>query len=179
MLKNIYILLKQRLETITELDEVDYFLGQFIPNEEGFIEMKVKRGAYIEFEPIEMSSLGGRVQEGVVNFLVHLVDVSLHDSGVRITDTTLDHMAHVESVYKTLLGHVGYLSSIPGNEGLQGTSDDVVIFNGIDRIGIIPDHSLGRILVTSQRFCMMAHDISALTQYNTKQTNLSIEKSVG
>jgi hypothetical protein len=83
MHKYIYLLIKQRIiAKIVSIKEVDWYKGQDDPNVKG--SKKILPGAYIRFRPVDLKSLGGGIQEGIVEFDIILLTDNLSDDDSKI-----------------------------------------------------------------------------------------------
>jgi hypothetical protein len=160
MTKEIYILLRNRLKEIAELDEVDWYTGQ--DEQDGQQEMIVQNGCYIEFMPADFTQLSNMVQQAVIEFDVRLVQDAVYNGEERILDPGLQHLDLTAAIYTKLQGFGAMLSHIPALAHLQGSAQDIVVINDIQRIGIIPDHSINNLLITVQRFRCLVRDVAAV-----------------
>lgn len=156
MLESIYKALKERLETIPDVDEVDYFLGQYLQAEGGSV-LYSDEALFIEFLPIPWQSLRGGVQKAVLNFRIHAVSSCLYDDENRLIGTgVFDHMGLVTKVFQSLQNFRAIEPS--GN----------VLFESVVRIRTEPNHDLDLVMVTVQEFQATIFDYSAIAATTTK-----------
>jgi len=158
MLKVIYQHLKSHLATITDVEAVDYYLGQDEQDDAGSV-LYTTPSLFIEFLEVPWMQLGKQVQRATLNFIIHTVTDSIYDDEDRILDPAFDHLALVNEVYKKLQGH-------------RYKDGDFVIMETIERVSTTPDHSLNVIIKTSQEFrCTIfdyeAYPITQTTQIDT------------
>lgn len=174
-MKEVYILLRERLKEITELKEVDWYTGQ--DAQTGEQAMLVDAAAYIEFQPIEWQSLLGGIQQAVVSFDVHFVQDRVLDGDGPIINADILHLDIVRSIYTKLQGFSALLSDLPGLSALAGTKQDAVVVNDIVRELLSNDHSLSNLMVTTQRFRCMIRDYAAAPIYQII-ANLNLDLTV-
>jgi len=168
----IYYLLRNRLQEITELLEVDWYTEQ--DAQLGDQAQYVETGAYIEFSPILWQTQGQLMQQAALEFDIHLVQDTVLDGEERMTNTALEHLLLVDKIFKKLQGFSGLLSDLPGNSALKGTDDDIVFINSVLRLNSIPQHSLSNLIVTTQRFQCTIIDLGAMPQYQEVLANLNL-----
>jgi hypothetical protein len=171
-MKEIYILLKERLATIQELKEVQWYLGQYDQN--GEQALVVDTAAYIEFEPIEWMQMGQQIQQATVGFNVHFVQECVYGDDTRVVDTTLNHLELANQIFRTLQGWSGRLSDIPSLGIFPNSPTDKQIINTIVRTGSTSQHDLENLIVTVQRFQATCIDLNAVPQYQSILATLKI-----
>lgn len=134
MIKELYQLIKQRLQTITELKEVDLYLGQF--EQDGDVTLYQAPAVYIEFDPISFNQHSKGVQNAQVLFTVYLVSEALGADDRKILDNgVINHMGLLDDIFVALQGYVGLLSNLPAFASLAGTPQDFTVINSIVRTG--------------------------------------------
>lgn len=133
MIKHYYMLLKQRLQAITDLKNVDLYLGQF--DQDGKVTLPVFPVALIEFEPLSTSDYLQQVQHTEIEFSVYVVSQALWGDDRKILDDDVGHLDLCEAVYVSLHGYSAYLSAIPAFASLRGTNDDIKVINNLSRTG--------------------------------------------
>lgn len=175
MTKNIYFLLKNRLSSISELEEIDWFTGQYLQN--GEQAMTVSTGCYLEFMPGQWQTLGDGQQQMALEFDVHLVQDCVLPGDERILDP-MDHLGIAESIYKVLHRWGAMLSDLPAFAALAGTDEDVVVINSITRVSSTPDHNLSNLMVTVQRFACLVRDVSASPEYQDVSAILNLNTEI-
>lgn len=176
MTQNVYFLLKNRLSSIAELDEIDWFTGQYEQN--GEQALTVSTGCYLEFMSAQWQTLGDGQQQAALEFDVYLVQHSVLSGDERISDPVMDHLGIVDKIHKALHRWGAMLSDLPAFSALAGTEDDIVIINSIVRTGSTPDHNLSNLLVTAQRFSCLVRDISASPEYQETIANLNLNTEI-
>ncbi|MES2732874.1 MAG: hypothetical protein V4714_14060 [Bacteroidota bacterium] len=161
MLKFIFLLLEQRLLSLPELREVDWFNNQYAPSEEEEV-MYAAPAAYLEFLSItDLQTEGRKAQKGTVPFRVHVVTELFTDNDNRFKSAALEHYDIVNLVSKQLLGHSALLSDLPDYAAIQNTPGDQQVYNSVTRTGIIPDHKRSHLMLTVMDFSTVAIDFSA------------------
>jgi hypothetical protein len=161
MFQFIFLLLEQRLNTLSELAEVDWFNNQYILSEDEEVMYKAP-AAYIEFLPVDdLTTQPRKTQMGTVAFRVHVVTENYQDNDGRFKSAAMGHFDVVNQVYATLLGHAAKLSDLPDYTALAGTDADKQVYNSITRKGIQTDHNRSPLMVSIQQFSMTAYDFSA------------------
>jgi hypothetical protein len=176
MLKHVYLLLKQRLEEIGELKEVDWYTGQY--SQDGEQTMYVPDAAYIEFDPLSFDQLGKRTQSADLSFSVHFVQDCVLDGERRMTDATLNHLGLVQDIYKKLSHWEAMLSGLSEFAALLDTPGDIKVINSIVRTRLSPDHSLKNLLVTVQSFRFPYKDLSATPEYQQVLAQLNLTANI-
>lgn len=168
MYKLIFLLLKQRLNSkIPAIKEVTR-------RSEGKGHMKISPAVHIVFLPTEMASLGNGIQEGVVEFEVILKSDNLADDDKRYTQSPPDHDAYVDLIHQHLSGYSGWLSDLEGFEDLKGTTEDLKIFNTVDRIRVDPDRDVRAIRRTVQTFRCYVKDYTGNKKWQKVVRGLEI-----
>jgi phage gp37-like protein len=155
MLKDIYSHLKAHLATITGIEQVDYYLGQYDQNDKDSV-LYSTPALFIEFAPIQWLLHAKNIQRAILTFTIHTVTDSVYDDDERILNSVNDHFAYVTEVYKKLAGH-------------RHKVGDQVLMETIERLSTTPDHVLDVIIVTKQEFRCVIFDYSALPQTTTTQ----------
>lgn len=162
MLEHIYTALKDRLETVANIDEVDYYLGQYL-QQEGGNRLYSDQALFIELLPIEWQSQRGNTQKAVLSFRVHTVSACLYDNEDRLVGTGVyNHMELVTEVFKTLQNF----------RVVQNPSGNVLL-ESIVRTLTEPNHDLDVVMVTVQEFDCTIFDYSAIAQ-TTKVNNVDL-----
>lgn len=164
MLREIYIALKQRLQEITELKEVNWFYGQYYQEDQSQ-SLWTTPSLFIEFLPIQWQVVGNKVQRANLKFILHLVNESHYDNDERILSAVPNHFGLESKVYLKMMGFRDLLSNIPGYENLTDTEDDRILMESIVRTDTIVDHSLSNLLISLQQFSCTIHDYSAHPSY--------------
>jgi hypothetical protein len=176
MLREYYLLIKQALESIPTLKQVDWYTGQFDQN--GEQTQIVDSAAFVEFDPIDMLQKGGRVQEAVISFTVYLVHHVVLDGDRRYTDATINHLGVMNEIYQKLTHYSARLSAIPAYAAQAGTPQDVVVVNSLVRTSIAPIQELSNLLVTQQGFQGTWIDQSAHPDLQLVNANLLLNPSL-
>jgi len=167
MLTYPYEILKARLTAeITEQREIDWFLDQLNPKDKN-ASVVAAPAIYIEFLPLTMRDLGGKLQSADAEFNIYLATENVMDSGKRMKkDSPLDHMRIFDKINKSLNGFSAKLSILPEFVGLLNTSQDQCVMNSCTRVGITPPHQMRKgIMVSVQRFSTIIWDHAAAKQY--------------
>lgn len=168
MYKLIFLLLKQRLNSkIPAIKEVTR-------RSEGKGHMKISPAVHIAFLPTEMASLGNGIQEGVIEFEVILKSDNLADDDKRYTQSPPDHDAYVDLIHQHLSGYSGWFSDLEGFEDLKGTTEDLKIFNTVDRIRVDPDRDVRVIRRTVQTFRCYVKDYTGNKKWQKVARGLEI-----
>lgn len=162
MLESIYTALKDRLETIFNSIEVDYYLGQYLQGEGGS-SLYSDEALFIEFLPIEWQSLRNNVQKAVLSFRIHVVSACLYDDEQRLIGTgVFSHMENVTEVFKTLQN---FRAVEPSGR---------VLLESVIRVRTEPNHDLDVVMVTVQEFKATIFDYSAIGS-TTKLNNVALD----
>jgi len=178
MFKFIFLLLKQRLNTLAQLHEIDWFNNQYELSEEEEVIYSCP-AAYIEFLPVaDLTSQPRKLQKGSVRFRVHLVTEIYRDDDTSFHSAALEHYDFVNLVYKKLLGHSAKLSDHPDFAALANTKKDQQVYNSITRTGISPDHNRKPLMLTIQEFSMTAYDFSAQKTYTKPDPTPKIDATL-
>jgi hypothetical protein len=159
MLKEIYLVISERLRTITELKEVSWYTRQDMDNETEMFTVPV---AYIEFDKIDMLSLPNNVQmvERQLKFKVRLVTESLE----ALEDGMIKHLDLSDEVYLALQGF-----------NFVDSATEQQIINSIRRTAIMPDHTISNLIVSVQSFEAIAFDYGVEKKYVKKNPTLKIQ----
>lgn len=162
-MKEIYLLLKKRLEEIAELNEVSWYSGQ--DEQTGDQSLLVDKAAYLEFAPINWRMLGQQIQRATIDFEVHLVQALVEDGDGLMQS---DHLDLINAIYKKLQGWEASLSY------LQAGLSDLKIINCIDRLELHPQQQLSNIWRSSQRFQAEVIDYNARKDYQEVSAQLNL-----
>jgi predicted histidine transporter YuiF (NhaC family) len=177
MIVEFYRIIKQRLQEITQLKEIDWYYEQEQQDEENTL--YVDSGAYIEFEAVEWAQMGQNMQRATLAFNVHLVNENLYDNDERVLNADINHMGINALVFQKLQGFAAFLSALPEFASLVNTSQDLRVINEIVRTNTIHDHKLSNLMVTVQRFQCTVFDVSATPQYvQTTINNLNLTATI-
>jgi len=171
ILKNLYQLIKQRLTTNLDANEVAWFYGQYEQNEENH--WYTGYGIYIEFTRFPINLNGQGYQDAEVEMRIHLAQACYYDNDDRVTDQAVDHLGKIEELNKTLTGAEAWLSEIPGNENLKGTKDDFLVYNQLEPVELEPDHRFRNVLATIIRYRCNAFERSNVKYIDWRQVNAS------
>jgi hypothetical protein len=168
MFKLIYLLLKNRLKsTVPELKEIAWYFQQ--DKQKGGI--KITPALFIEFKPSQMRSLSKGIQEGTVEFTVHLFIENVADGDKRIPENPQFGLSELaDKVYVSFQNYSGFLSQLPTFENLANTENDFKIMNSIDRTSMATEHTLNTIMKSEQSFKTYAKDFTAVKDF-TKVIN--------
>lgn len=176
MLKQIYQVLKNQLETqVTELQLVDWYLGQFAQLGEDAV--RITPSAYIRFMPLEWQHLKGpqNVQRAVMQLEVFLVSDTAYGDERDMTDSTyIDHLGIEAKVYKALQSKRFMLSAAPGYEALEDTANDRVLIETLVRTTTDPHDGMDNLIVTSMVFEANVFDYSASPEMDSVEATLSL-----
>lgn len=167
MLTYPYQILKARLTAdVSEQREIDWFLDQLNPKDKN-AGIVAAPAIYIEFLPLQMRDLSGRLQSADAEFNVYLATENVQDSDKRMKkDQPLDHMRVFDKTNKSLSGFSAKLSYLTEFVALLNTSQDQRVMNSITRIGVTPPHQMRKgIMVSIQRFSTIIYDHAAAKQY--------------
>lgn len=150
LLKAIYQVLKAHLANVPNVEDVDWYLGQYSQDDSGSI-LYATPSLYIEFRPIDWKTLPNKVQRGVLSFIVHTVTDSVYDDDERFLDSQFDHLQLVDNVFAAL-------------EGKRFSNSGKTILETIVRRSVTPDHNLEGIIVTTQEFQSVVFNYEARPQ---------------
>ena len=167
MLTYPYEILKAHLTAeVTEQREIDWFLDQLNPKDKNASVVAVP-ALYIEFLPLTMRDLGGRLQSADAEFNIYLATENVIDNGKRMKkDQPLDHMRIFDKIHKALNGFSAKLSALPEFVALLNTSQDQRVMNSCTRVAVTPPHQMRKgIMVSVQRFSTIIYDHGAAKQY--------------
>lgn len=171
MLTLIFQLIRQKLQQISYLKEVDWYINQF--TQEGEFFLTTTPGVYLQFGPIKAQPFTQKVQLLEFQFQAHLVNECLYDNAQRMIDNTIhNHHALIDQVFITLQNRSAWLSDLPAFAALAGTGDDNLIFNELVRDSIQPDHVASNLITTTQSFSGVAYDYTAEAEFIDKIANL-------
>jgi hypothetical protein len=148
----IYQSIKELLAVVTDLEEVEWFTGQF--DQDGDDATAVSTGAYIQFSPVQWQQMGGGVQSSVFDTTIHVVSEDLGRGDTRIEQ----HLALVIKVYIALQQKSVRLSDLLANPPVI----DAVIINSMVRKSTTTNHTLSNLQVTAMSFETYGFDISAV-----------------
>lgn len=161
MLAAVYLGLKTRLESIPNVEEIDYYLGQYLQGDRGGV-LYTNEALFIEFLPISWESLRNKVQKAVLTFRIHAVSACLYDDEERMLGTgVLDHMALVSQVFQKMQGF-----------RIIDVSERVLL-ESIVRTQEEPDHELEVVMATVQEFQATIFDYSAMNP-TTRLNNIDL-----
>lgn len=150
MLSAVYLGLKTRLGVIPDVEEIDYYLGQYEQGERGSV-LYTEEALFIEFLPISWETLRNKVQKAVLTFRIHAVSACVYDDEDRILGTgVLDHMGLVSQVFQQLQN---FRIIEPSGQ---------VILESIVRVQEEPNHDLDVVIATVQEFNATMFDYSAM-----------------
>lgn len=148
MLKEVYLGLKGLLSTVAGVEELDWFLGQYVPDDNGNV-MYVDKGLYIEFEDIPWETLGDNTQRAVLGFSIHAVTACIYDDEQRVLNADVNHLDFLQEVFVSLM-----------NQRLKNAQEEVIL-ESIVRTNTRADHELEHVLVGIQTFEATIFDYSA------------------
>lgn len=175
-MKELYLLIKNRIAEVQELETVDWYTGQ--DEQLGDQVIRVARAAYIEFLPLDWEMLGGRVQRALAEFEIRFVQTHLLDGDQPVVDGIANHFGIASDIYKKLQSWEGLLSDLSGMNALAGTANDFQLINSIDRTAFVPQHNLSNLWVTVQRFQATVYDYNAVKAYQQVTANLNLNVNV-
>lgn len=170
-----YKAIQKRLsEKVSELELVDYWLGETLDNEGNLL--YTTPVALIEFLPIDWQSNSSiKVQYGTLYFRVHLINETRYDDDRRITDDVLGHHRLERDIYKALDNFGCKVGYIP--EFANSAIKDITLINDITRTRSEPDHALSPYLHSIQTFNTQVQDVSANKEFTAVQ-NVSLMEMV-
>lgn len=167
-----YLLIRNKLQTITALKEVGWDVGQGTSKYKGGL--RCSPAAFIKFLPAQTSTLGDKIQEAEVQFTIRLVqDIVSDDKGLLDNSIVNEHMDLGNVIFSALQGFRGKLSDIPGQESKVNTSDDFQVLNSINRTSIETSQTPDSITVTTQTFKVYLKDYAAAIRW-TKAEDIGL-----
>lgn len=153
-----YILLRDRLAQIEELNEVDWYTRQ--DAQTGEQAWSVPIGAYIRFHDVTGMETNQLLQSFTLNFDVILLTENSHEGETEIIS---EHMTIANSIFKKLQYWSAYLSDLQEID----EDEDLEFLGIIHRTGFQPHHQLSNIIKTTQTFSCRATDYSAVEDLTT------------
>jgi hypothetical protein len=176
MLREIYMLLKQRLSTeVAALKHVDWHLEQ--TNQDGDDPVPITPAAYIAFEPIPWGTQGrsGQIQKGLLEFQVLLISDTAYGDDRDMTDKVyINHLAIEQAIYQALQTWRGRISMLTEYAALSGTPNDVWLLETIVRTQSDPHNILDTRIQTSQTFQCQIFDYAAVPQLVQAMASLNL-----
>jgi hypothetical protein len=160
----IYQAIKKLLQTVTDLEEVEWFTGQYDQNGED--STAVACAAYIEFSPINWIQLGGGVQSANFDTTIHVVSEDLGRGDSRIEQ----HLELVKEVYLALQQKSVKLSDLL----LSPPAIDAIIINSMVRKSTTTNHTLTNLQSTTMTFNTYGFDVSAVPDLQSLLATLSL-----
>lgn len=151
-------LLKNRMPQDWQPTDLNLFTGQLEETEDGEL-LYTTPCTLIEFEPIVWQNWQQGLQRGDLRFNIHIIDETNYEGETRIIAAEIDHYERVNQHYKALQGVTFVcLSELQGFHQLQGTENDAMLIQTINRIQSIPDHSIAPYLHTVLQFQATCYD---------------------
>jgi len=165
-----FLAIKNRIESIAQIKNCDWYLGQDRTSDKSAM-VRNAPVVYIEFSAAEMSQGGLGVQYAETSMTIRLITSNVHDDAKRIyKGSANDHMVIFDHVYKVLSGYSARLSDIPS----LGIDDDYTLFNSLVRKQIVPPHSLTSLMMSQQRFEGLFYDFSSLKKFQKAVAKLKV-----
>lgn len=163
MIKNYYLLLKQRLEAaLPDVKEINLYAGQL--EQDGKVVLAVVPSVFIEFSPATFEDELEGVQRTSMQFSVYAVSEALYQDDRKYLDPNINHLELCEEIHKALHRYGALLSDLPPYASLKGTPEDCTIINKLRRTSFepitIPNSNL---LATIQVFEGLFVDLTAVT----------------
>lgn len=162
-----YQILKLRLQTdVAELREVDWYTEQ--DTRRALI--KAAPAVYIEFLPNKPRTMSGqRIQSAATEFNLHLLTECVFDDDKRMKkDQPLDHMRIFDKIFRSVHEFSAKISYLPEFVGLLNTTQDQRMIGSVDRIEIIPPHTvLKAIMKSTQKFSGIIYDHGSAELYTS------------
>ncbi len=167
MLNLSYLALKNRLSQKVAPKYVDWFMGQYLEDEEqdGGALLWDTPAVFLEFAPVQWQTMSLGVQAANISMNVHLVTDNYHSDDQRVTDTTINLFGLENLVFKSLMNWRCNLSFVPGMEALADTSADRVLMESLVRVTSETDHNARRQMVSVQGFTTRIYDYSATKEW--------------
>ena len=172
MFKYYFQLIQQQIKTVSELKEVEWYMGQF--EQSGEQVLFTTPGAYIEFDTLAMDQLACKTQESIISFSVYLVNESVYDDSKRVTDDTINHLGLLDDIYQALTHYKGMLSDLPSFVSIKNTSADRVVVNTLTRTNVQFIHELSNLVISVQTFKGVFRDISAAPEFQKVSATLKL-----
>jgi hypothetical protein len=123
-----YLLIKQRLASITELELIDLYLNQYAQTGEDAV--LASPAIYIELLPTDWESYPSNQQRGLFTFRTHLVIQSAHGNENDLLDDVFVKLPELAAkTFKALHNRSLLLSQLPGYTG-----PDCALLDGVVRV---------------------------------------------
>ena len=167
MLNIPYILLRNRLSGIIELNEVDWYTQQ--DSQIGEQTWSATIGAYIRFHDVTDMETSTFTQAFILKFDVILLTENSHEGETEIIS---EHMTVSNLIFKRIQYWSANLSDL--QEVNEVEEEDLEFLGMIHRIGFKPHHKLSNIIKTVQTFSCRAIDYSAVEDLTTVIPTLEI-----
>jgi hypothetical protein len=132
---------------------VDWYLGQDLNIGDHVLSTPI---AYIEFLPVDFTTLPNGIQHGNIEFNVHLITETAYGDERDMINDTIGHQAFETGIFKALHNERTQGEVIPGM--------DVVFHETITRIGLVPHTRINKLVKSIQRFRCVAYDFEACPQ---------------
>lgn len=167
-----YLLLKQRLQTVAAIIEVEIDAGQ----EDIAGALKTVPLALFRFAPVPLSSYGRGRQQGVLTFEVKLITENYQTGTPRVDEAGASaHYEIVDEIHRTLDGQTLLLSQIPRFAPLAGGPNDYVVMNALTRVNV-EDRSRSARLITVKQYQSFFQDRSNDQQFTKVVAGLEIDQ---
>lgn len=158
MLADIYTILKHKLrfphwrtsqQNATQYIEVDWYLGQDQNNGDHVLNTPI---AYIEFLPVDYTTLPNGIQHGNLQFNVHLLTETVYGDERDMINETIGHQSLEQGIFRSL-----------HNQRTEVDLNDttVVFHESIVRKALTPHTRINKLVKSIQRFQCVAYDFEA------------------
>lgn len=167
-----YLIIKNKLSSIEELNEVNWFGYQYLPDENGAIWLKAP-ACFIEFASSPSTPYPGGLNRVALNFRLHVVIETYEEGDSRFLPN--DNFVIVDQLYNKVhkaISNTGLLTDIPELDIPAGTNTHV--FDTPQRRTVAPIHNItGLLVMTADYYCDM-EDYMANPDYESILANLNL-----
>lgn len=149
-----YLILKNKLATVTDLAEVDWFNYQYLPDEKGTIWLQ-SPGCFIEFASSPSTHFTGGLNRVKLNFRLHLAMETFESGDGRfLTNETFLTLDQLYSKAHLAITSPGFLNDIPELD--LDPEDKRFVFDTPFRRTVAPIHNIvGLMVMTADYSCDM------------------------
>lgn len=178
MIKEIYQALKKRLNTETNLRQIDLYFGQDL--DENMV--WTTPSCFVQFMPFTWEDMGKKVQAANAVIRLFLMAESHYENDKRITENVvnapLDHIDLGQRVYNKLQGWRCMLSYVDAFAPLAGGPDDRVLMETMVRRSSRHDFTLERIMIIEMDFQTRIYDYYSEVAFQTVLAQLQVDVAV-